>query len=283
MSVHLSQPAIRLRKDVWSDEVFAEIELAGGVQLNAKQRQNLQVEVERFQAEIEFCELMGGDLGPGDRKWLDSVIKTLDATISALEAPSGVKFRVFYRARLGVGVGIAQLKSLRESCIEERKELGRRGRKLNFRLHELLRDLEFFCAILGGTSTKVSRPTVEPGYRPRESPFISFAWAVFLQMPESIDRTTRRRSLWLGSASSRSEDGDPAETEPAYPGMIVVLCVKALVSLGHPVQPRCAAAQPLRLSIFRRTEEKCSGQKTAGKPSLPTDTTCSNPRRDACV
>jgi hypothetical protein len=87
----------------------------------------LQAEVERYQAEIEFCELMGGDLGPGDRTWLERVIKNLDATISALEAPSGVKFRVFYRARLGVGVGIRQLKSLRESCIEERKELGVRA------------------------------------------------------------------------------------------------------------------------------------------------------------
>ena len=49
MSIHLSQPDIQLRKEAWSEEVFAKIELAGGVQINAQQRRSLQTDVEDYE------------------------------------------------------------------------------------------------------------------------------------------------------------------------------------------------------------------------------------------
>jgi hypothetical protein len=47
-------------------------------------------------------------------------------------------------------------------------------------------ELEFVYHAAGGKSTKVSRPTVEAGYRWRASPFIDFVWQVLLQMPEQM-------------------------------------------------------------------------------------------------
>jgi len=169
----------------WGDDVFAEIEEVGRVILNAQQRRDLQGQVETYVAELEWCELMGGDGEPFHRKWLDTLIKNLNATILALEAPSGVKCRVFFRAGLPLNVhNVAWwLKSLRESCVEERKELARQGRKPNVRLYELLEGLEFIFRDAGGTSTEVSRQGED---RTRKSPFINFAWSVLHQIPESM-------------------------------------------------------------------------------------------------
>jgi hypothetical protein len=175
----------------WDDDVFADFEEAGRVILNAQQRRELQSQVEAYVALLEWLELVGGDGAPHSRKWLDRLIKKLEATILALEAPSGVKGRVFSRAKLTLYVhNVAWwLKSLRDGCVKEREELGQQGRKPNFRLHELLGGLEFIFRDAGGIVKGISR---SDEHGTREAPFIDFAWEVLLQVPESMRPKTHQ-------------------------------------------------------------------------------------------
>ena len=185
MIVHLPHPDIQLRNKVWSDDVFAEIEKAGGVQLNAQQRLALQADVEDYEENSRRWKAMC-DADPNYRKRLDHLIKKLGETVKALEASERVGAIVLWRAGLNLEDETARLKSLRQHCVDVRQELAGQGRNPNIFLPEILGRLESLFLDAGGASTAVSRPTVEVGYRTRESPFISFAWAVFLQAPEPI-------------------------------------------------------------------------------------------------
>jgi len=146
------------KMEPWDDDVFADIEEAGRVQLNPQQRRALHVQVETYMAGLEFCKKVGDVCMRYHREWLDRFIKSLDETIQILRKPSGVKFDVF----LGAGLlppdagrrflenEIGRLKSLRDSSVEERKKLGQQGRKPPFHLHKLLGGLEFTFRDAGG-------------------------------------------------------------------------------------------------------------------------------------
>ena len=114
---------------------------------------------------------------------MDDLIEKLDDTVQALEASGKVGDIVFWRAGIDLKDETARLKSLRQHCIDIRKDLDRQGRKSNFFLPEILDRLEFLFREAGGASTEVSRPGED---RTRISPFISFAWAVFLRVPEPM-------------------------------------------------------------------------------------------------
>ena len=182
MSIHLSQPDIQLRKEAWSEDVFAKIELAGGVQLIAQQRRSLQANVEDYEENFLRWKEMN-DSDPKDRRRLDDLIGRLDDTVQAFEGGGKVRDIVFWRAGINLKDETARLKSLRQHRIDLRKELGRQGRKSNFFLPEILDRLEALFREAGGASTEVSRPGED---RTRISPFISFAWVVFLQAPEPM-------------------------------------------------------------------------------------------------
>jgi len=178
----LKLPKIRLREEAWSDDVFAEIELAGGVQLNAQQRRSLQADVEGYEKDFRRWKEMN-DSDPKDRDRLDDLIEKLNETVKVVKASGRVGDIVFWRAGINLKDETARLKSLRQHCIDMRKELGRQGRKSNFFLPEILARLESLFREAGGASTEVSRPGED---RTRKSPFIDFAWAVFLQVPEPM-------------------------------------------------------------------------------------------------
>jgi hypothetical protein len=177
LSVHLSLPDIQL-PEPWSDDVFTKIELEGGVQLNAEQRVFLQGGfADHWESFCRWKEF--NDSAPKERKWLDDLIEKLGETVKALDASGSVGNTVLWRA----GLSLEDLKSLRQHFVDLRKELGRKGRKPNFLLPRILDDLECLFLECGGTLTEVSRPGED---RTRKSPFISFAWAVFLQLPEPM-------------------------------------------------------------------------------------------------
>jgi len=182
LNLHLSLPDIQLRKEAWSDGVFAEIERAGGVHLNAQQRRSLQADVEDYEEHFHRWQEMN-DSDPKDSKRLEELIEKLNKTVQAVEASGRVGDIVFWRAGINLKDETARLKSLRQHCIDMRKELGRQGRKSNFFLPEILARLESLFREAGGASTEVSRPGED---RTRKSPFIDFAWAVFLQVPEPM-------------------------------------------------------------------------------------------------
>ena len=176
-----SKTYIQLRKEAWSDDIFAKIELAGGVQLNAQQRRSLQADVEDYEENFRRWKEMD-DSDPEDRGRLDDLVEKLGEMVEALEASGKVRDIVFWRAGINLKDETARLKSLRQHCIDMRKELGQQGRKSNFFLPEILARLKSLFREVGGASTEVSRP----GDRTRKSPFIDFAWAVFLQIPEPM-------------------------------------------------------------------------------------------------
>jgi hypothetical protein len=178
----------------WGENVFADIEKAGRVQLNTQQREALEERVSIYVAELEFVELMGGEpKGPADaqRKWLAPFIKSLRKTIQVLDA-RWMAVRVFQRAEQltledalrSYNDEMARLKSLLDSGAQMRNELKKPGPKHDFRLHELLESLEFIFSAAGGTTTALSRASED---ELRKSPFIDFAWKVLLlKVPASM-------------------------------------------------------------------------------------------------
>jgi len=82
LSIHLSQPDIQLRKEAWSEDVIAKIQLAVGVQLIAQQRRSLQANIEDYEENFLRWKEMN-DSDPKDRRRLDDLIGRLDDTVQA--------------------------------------------------------------------------------------------------------------------------------------------------------------------------------------------------------
>jgi hypothetical protein len=185
---------LEAKVEPWGENVFAEFEKAGRVQLNRQLRKDLEERVSIYVAELEFVELMGGNPNaPADaqRKWLVPFIKSLDKTIQVLDA-RWMAVRVFQRAEQltledalrSYNDEMARLKSLLDSGAQMREELKKPGPKHDFRLHELLESLEFIFGAAGGITTALSRANED---ELRKSPFIDFAWKVLLlKVPASM-------------------------------------------------------------------------------------------------
>jgi hypothetical protein len=179
LSVHIS----KRRKGAWSRAVFAGIERAGSIKLNAGQRGFLRWETERYVK--------------GYRRWKDKHSKAPRDWIylSRRSAkPSGRWKRVvmldpWHSLRRGsvkevrpLKDEIARLQSLRQGCVDMREGLRRPGRKFNFYLDEFIGRLAIFFIEAGGAWTKVRR-VEDPS---KISPFLKFAWAVLQQVPSSM-------------------------------------------------------------------------------------------------
>jgi hypothetical protein len=178
------QRQVQILEEPWAGVVFEEFEQAGGVRLNASLRLTLQTDVELYQILKMHSNRM---LASSYRKSVATLIKHLDAAIPLLQASPMIRERVLFMAHLRELLPtedqIEAFKLLRERYVELQNVLARPGPKGNFYLDQLLRKLEIIFLDAGGTSTRISR---RGEARFRESPFINFAWAVLLQVPESM-------------------------------------------------------------------------------------------------
>lgn len=179
MSVHIS----KRRKGAWSRAVFAGIERAGSIKLNAGQRGFLRWETERYVKGYRRWK----DKHSKGRERLDALIATLGETIRALKESGDVGFWAFSEAGLSQGGEtledeIARLESLRQGCLDRREGFRRPGRKDNFFLDEFIGRLAIFFIEAGGTWKSVRR-VEDPS---KISPFLKFASAVLQQVPSSM-------------------------------------------------------------------------------------------------
>jgi len=154
------------------DDVFARMEAAGGVQLDADQREQIQSLICCiFSWWVDHEAIDYAD----DRKRMSRLVSSLDA--EALRGVDG--FNVFQAV---CGGEIERLRSIREYWACALRERQRPGRKVNPSLRLLLEDLWELFGEAGGEATGVSHD--DDGTR--TSPFISFAWACLVALPDDM-------------------------------------------------------------------------------------------------
>jgi hypothetical protein len=140
-----------------------------------------------------------------DRKAMEKVAKTLEATIAALRTlqhQSPLHALLFWRTGIKPDEEMGRLASLHAEAVGLREAAGTRGRKKDDYIGTLLFALEKEFVDAGGGKTGVTRVA---GIR--KSNFIDFAWEILAHVPKDItrpyDKTAQHSGLSPGADEPR--------------------------------------------------------------------------------